>query len=168
MGRNLLIGVVIAGVIASLALAARSGRRSARIAFSTLATIWTALNGILGVILIVGWTATRHVFMARNENLLQFDPLALVLAVVLPLAVARGRAVGAARSLSLAILIVALLGLAIKLLPWFDQVNGEVIALTLPAHLAIAWAVLSLTVAPDPVSKRAAAMKPAAVSRSAA
>ena len=168
MGRNLLIGVVIAGVIASLALAARSGRRSARIAFSTLATIWTALNGILGVILIVGWTATRHVFMARNENLLQFDPLALVLAVVLPLAVARGRAVGAARSLSLAILIVALLGLAIKLLPWFDQVNGEVIALTLPAHFAIAWAVLSLTVAPDPVSKRAAAMKPAAVSRSAA
>jgi uncharacterized protein DUF4105 len=168
MLRNLLIGAVIAGLIAILARAARTGRRWTRVAFSTVATIWTGLNGILGIVLIFGWTATRHVFMARNENLLQFDPLALALAIVLPLAVARGRAVGAARSLSVAVLVIALLGLAMKILPWFYQVNGEIIALTLPAHVAVAWAVLALTVAPDPVSKRPASMKAAAVSRSAA
>ena len=168
MLRNLLIGVVIAGLLALLARLARNGRRSARLAFSTIATIWTALNGILGVVLIFGWTATRHVFMARNENLLQFDPLALALAIVLPLAVARGKAVGAARALSIAVLVIALVGLVMKVLPWFNQVNGEVIALMLPAHVAIAWAMLSLTVAPDPASKHAAAMKPAVVSRSAA
>jgi hypothetical protein len=168
MMRNLLIGVAIAACLALLARAAQTGRRAARIAFATLATFWTALEGILGIILIVGWTATRHVFMARNENLLQFDPLALALALVLPFALARSRAVDAARSLSIVVAAIALLGLVLKVLPWFDQVNGEVIALTLPAHLAVAWGVLSLAVAPDPASTRAAAMKPAVVSRSAA
>jgi hypothetical protein len=168
MLRNLTIGVAIAGLIALLARAARTGRRSARIGFSTTATIWAVLNGILGIILIIGWTATRHVFMARNENLLQFDPLALALAVVLPLAIARSRAIGAARSLSVAILAIAVLGLAMKALPWFDQVNGEIIALTLPAHVAVAWGVLSLAVAPAPATRRAGAVKPSVVSRSAA
>jgi hypothetical protein len=168
MARNLAIGLAIAIALGALARRASGGKRAARIGFTTLATIWTAVNGILGVILIVGWTATRHVFMARNENLLQFDVLSLALAVVLPMALARARGVRAARTLSVVVAASAFVGLAMQVLPWFNQVNGEVIALTLPAHLALAWSVLALTVAPETApSPRGAAARPV-VSRSAA
>ena len=168
MVRNLAIGLAVAVLLGVLARGASAGKRAARIGFATLATIWTALNGILGIILIVGWTATRHVFMARNENLLQFDVLSLALAVVLPLAVARARAVRLARTLSIVVAAVAFVGFAMQILPWFKQVNGEVIALTLPAHLALAWCVLALTLAPETApARRAAAVQPVA-SRSAA
>jgi hypothetical protein len=167
--RNLLIGLALAASLAALARAARGGRRVARIAFTALATAWAALGGVLGVLFIVGWTATRHVFMARNENLLQLDPLSLALAAVLPLAVASGRAAGAARTLSAVIAAVAVAGFAMKLLPWFDQVNGEVIALTVPVHLALAWAVRVLVVHREPSpARKAAAARAAVASRSAA
>jgi len=168
MVRNLAVGLAVAVLLGVLARGASVGKRAARIGFATLATIWTALNGILGVILIVGWTATRHVFMARNENLLQFDVLSLALAVVLPLAVARARAVRLARTLAIVVAAIAFVGFAMQILPWFKQVNGEVIALTLPAHLALAWCVLALTLAPETApARRAAAVQPVA-SRSAA
>jgi hypothetical protein len=32
------------------------------------------------------------------------------------------------------------LGLLLKVLPWFHQVNGEIVALALPINLAVAWA----------------------------
>ena len=167
MIRNLLIGLAIAAALFLSAFAARGGARLPRITFVTLATLWTAINGLLGVILIIGWTATRHVFMVRNENVLQFDPLALALAVVLPLAISWGKALNAARTLSMVVLVIAIVGLAIQVLPWFNQTNGQVIALTLPAHLALAWAVRALTGAPE-FSPRHSGAARAAVSRSAA
>ena len=168
MVRNLAIGLAVAVLLGVLARGASAGKRAARIGFTTLATIWTALNGILGVLLVVGWTATRHVFMAHNENLLQFDVLSLALAIVLPLAVARARAVRAARTLAIVIAAIASVGFAMQILPWFNQVNGEVIALTLPAHLALAWCVLALTLAPETTpARRSGAVQPV-TSRSAA
>jgi uncharacterized protein DUF4105 len=168
MVRNLAIGLAVAVLLGVLARGASTGKRAARVGFATLATIWAALNGILGAILIVGWTATRHVFMARNENLLQFDVLSLALAVVLPLAISRARAVRLARTLSIVVAAVAFVGFAMQVLPWFKQVNGEVIALALPAHLALAWCVLALTLAPATApARRGGAVQPVA-SRSAA
>jgi len=166
--RNLIIGVAIAAALFLSAFWARGGGRLPRTTFATLATTWAALNGILGVILIVGWTATRHVFMVRNENVLQFDPLALALAVVLPLAISRGKSVNAARTLSTIVAVVAVVGLAMQLLPWFNQTNGAVMALTLPAHLTVAWAVRVLTGATELSPDRHTAAARAAVSRSAA
>jgi hypothetical protein len=165
--RNLLIGVGIAAVIGLLGKAAVSGRRRFRIAFATVATTWAVINGILGVVLIVGWTATRHVFMARNENLLQFDPLSLGLAVILPFAILPGRGIGLARRLAVAVAVVSLVGLVLKLVPIFIQSNVAAIALTLPVHLAIAWAVRAVTLTPtsSPSPTTASA---AAVARSAA
>ena len=168
MGLYVVIGVILAVLFALLTRAANAGKRAARGAVVTLATTWAALNGILGVILIVGWTATRHVFMVRNENLLQFDPVSLALAVALPLAIARGRSVRAAQRLSAVIAVVALVGLLMKLLPWFSQVNGAVIALTLPVHLALAWSVRALSAArvtrplPPDAAARAIASRSAA------
>jgi hypothetical protein len=34
----------------------------------------------------------------------------------------------------------SVLGLLLKVLPWFHQVNGEIVALALPINCAIAWA----------------------------
>jgi len=168
MVRNLAIGLGVAVLLGFLARGASAGKRAARIGFTAVATIWTALNGILGVLLIVGWAATRHIFMARNENLLQFDVLSLALAVMLPLAIGRGRAIRAARTLALVIAAIAFVGFAMQILPWFNQVNGEIIALTLPAHLALAWCVLALTLAPATApARRVGAVQPVA-SRSAA
>ena len=168
MVRNLAIGLAVVVVLAVLARGAIAGKRAARIGFTTLATIWTALNGILGVVLIVGWTATRHIFMARNENLLQFDVLSLALAVVLPLAMGRPRAVRAARTLAIVIAAIAFVGFAMQILPWFNQVNGDIIALTLPPHLALAWCVLALTLARETAVARRSDAVPTVASRSVA
>lgn len=138
--RNLGVALVLAALLVTLRLRADASRASRR-AFATLATLWAAVNGLLGVILIVGWSATRHVFMARNENLFQFDPLSLAVAVALPMAILAGRAASPARTLTLLTAAVAVLGLLLQALPGFDQVNGEVIALVLPVHLVLAWAV---------------------------
>lgn len=165
--RNLGIGIAIAALLGFAAAAARSGSRAGRVSFSTVATIWAALNGILGIVLIVGWTATRHAFMARNENLLQFDPLSLALAVMLPLAVSRGRWVNAARLLALVIAVVSIVGLVVKVVPVFDQVNVAVIAMTLPVHLVLAWGVRTIVPTADAPERSAAAAR-VAVSRSAA
>jgi hypothetical protein len=167
MFRNLMIGLGVAAALFLSAFWARGGGRLPRVTFTTLATLWTAINGLLGIVLIIGWTATRHVFMVRNENVLQFDPLALVLAVVLPLAISWGKAVNAARTLSMVVAVIAIVGLAMQVLPLFNQTNGAVIALTLPAHLALAWAVRALTSATE-FSPRHSAAARAAVSRSAA
>jgi hypothetical protein len=168
MIRNLAIGLVIAGLLAVLAQAARTGQRAARIAFTALASIWAAVNGILGLALVIAWVATRHVFIGHNENILQFDPLSLVVAVVLPLAIARGRAVGVARTLTKVIAVLALVGLVMQLLPWFNQVNGAVIALALPAHLVLAWAIAVLTTQPERAPRRTGAASRQFASRSAA
>jgi len=91
----------------------------------------------------------------------------LILAVVLPLAIARGRAVGAALTLTRVIAVVSLLGLAMQLLPWFNQENGAVIALALPANLVLAWAVAGLTAQRAGAPRRSTASR-RVVSRSAA
>ena len=78
-----------------------------------------------------------------------------------------GLVVGAT-GLALIVAAIAVVGLAMKLLPWFYQTNGAVIALTLPAHLAVAWAVRALTNATEFSPNRHTTAARAAVSRSAA
>jgi hypothetical protein len=38
---------------------------------------------------------------------------------------------------------VSLLGFVVQLLPWFDQVNGEIIAAMLPPNLVLAYVVVN-------------------------
>ena len=161
------IGLVVAAFIAVITRLAGEGRRAARVVLATFSTVWAALGGILGLILIVGWAFTRHSFMAWNQNVLQFDPLSLALAVVLPMAILRGRAARAAERLSVIVVVIALLGLVLKVIPGWHQVNGAVLALTLPVHLALAWSLRELAAyrtSPAPQGAAARAM----VSRSAA
>ena len=134
------VGLVIAAVLAGLA-AASHRNVGARFGFALLGGLWTLIIGIGGVLLLGLWWFTNHTIADRNENLFQFVPLALPLVVLLPAAVfGVARARRPARWLAVAVAAISLFGLLVQLLPWLDQVNGEIIALLLPGNLAVAWA----------------------------
>lgn len=138
-----------AGLGALFVLLGRAGRTStiAATAFLALAIAWSATVGLFGVILAALWAFTDHAAAYANENLFQVNPLPLALAVALPLARRRPGAARAAVALATAIAAIAVLGFVLQLLPALDQVNGGIIALVLPVHLALAvvlrWSHLS-------------------------
>jgi hypothetical protein len=139
----LLLGLTIGGGMLLLARRARAAA-AARLGFLVVTASWLVLTGLAGLILAGLWGVTDHVMAYRNENLLQLDPLALAL---LPAAFAAVRGAGAppwSVKLAQAIALLSLLGLAFKLLPGFDQVNGPIIALALPAQLGVASAFTAL------------------------
>lgn len=123
---------------------ARSGRGWLR--FLVPAVAYALLTGIAGAVLAGMWAFTDHVAAARNENALQVTVLALALAVLLPWATPEGR--GTARLVrGLAWLVggLSVLGLLLKLLPFSHQVNGQVLALLVPANLGLMVGVLAVT-----------------------
>jgi hypothetical protein len=136
----LVAGVAVAGAIALLARAARRSA-AARAGFALLTVPWLLFAGIGGVILLGLWGATDHAIAYRNINLFQLSPLALPLAVLVP-ALAWGKRWARRGAVRLALVVAALsvLGVLLKVLPWFHQVNGEIVALALPINLAVAWA----------------------------
>jgi hypothetical protein len=77
---------------------------------------------------------------AHNENLLQLNPLALLLLPGLRAALGGKRAARFGYGAALLVAGLSVVGLALKLLPGFDQVNGPIIALALPAQVGIAAA----------------------------
>jgi hypothetical protein len=119
----------------------RGARRDAvaRAGFLFVVAGWALLAGLAGTVLTGLWGLTDHVMAYRNENLLQMPPLALFILPFLFGAVrgspGRGRA---AFAVAATVAALSALGLAAKLLPGFDQVNGSVIALALPAHIGVA------------------------------
>lgn len=139
----LLLGSAFGAVLAGLAAAAR--RRTARVGFSLLVAVWSVVMGIGGLLLLGLWLFTNHSIAYNNENLFQFTPLALPLVILAPALASGARwAIRPARAVAIAALASSLLGFVIQLLPGLDQVNGEIIALLLPVHLAVAWGVVKL------------------------
>lgn len=122
--RFLGIGAVLGGLLAWL------GRRRSR-GFAPLATVWSALAGVLGLVLTWLWVFSSHVAAYRNENVFLFNVLVLLLAIAIPFG---GKL---ARRLSAMVTGIAALGLALKLLAAFDQQNLELIALALPLHAGV-------------------------------
>ena len=143
--RSWLIGYLAAGLAVGgvIALLARAARRStaARVGFSLVTVPWLLFTGVGGVILLGLWGLTDHAIAYRNTNLFQLSPLALPLVALVP-ALAWGKRWARRGGVRLALVMAALsvLGVLLKVLPWFHQVNGEIIALALPINLAIAWA----------------------------
>jgi hypothetical protein len=135
---NLLAGVVLGAVLVAAGVAARRGAGAMRALFSTAAVLWSLVAGLVGVVLVLAWTATRHEFWYRNENLLQLNPLSLLLVALVPLVFLRGRAHAAARASALVVLALSVIGLLLALVPG-GQASGEVVALALPVHAALAW-----------------------------
>jgi Domain of unknown function (DUF4105) len=131
-------GLALGGSAYGLATLARRSR-PARLGFLLLTWIWMLMTGMAGVVLAGLWGLTDHAAAYYNENILQMSILALPLVWLLPRFVV-GKQGSARLTLGLATIVagISLLGLLLKLLPQFYQINGQVIALALPAHAGVA------------------------------
>jgi hypothetical protein len=134
----LLGGMVVAALVIWAGLAASSGTALSRGAVAAVTAIWSLVAGLLGSILTLLWTATDHVFAHSNENLLLFNPVWLVMVVLLPLYLWSGRAERLTRSLSVGLMVLAVVALAMHATGLSAQDNLAVIGLALPPALAIA------------------------------
>jgi hypothetical protein len=133
-------------------------RRVARYGFAAVMAVWALLIGLAGVVLAGLWGLTDHVAAARNENLFQVNPLALLLLTLIPSVLRGGNGLTrVARGVALLLAGLSALGLALKVLPAFHQVNGPIIALALPAHLGVAAALWGRSQEPRTRSSRSRA-----------
>jgi hypothetical protein len=139
------IGLGLGGSAYGLATRARRSR-PARLGFLMLTWIWVLVTGTAGVVLAGLWGLTDHAAAYYNENILQMNILALPLVWRLP-GFVRAKRSSARLTLGLATAVAAIsvVGLVLKLLPQFYQINGQVIALALPAHAGVAAALWRLT-----------------------
>lgn len=147
--------LMVAGALLIIGFAAWTVSRrigSGTMPVLALATVWSLLAGVFGIVLAGLWLATNHVYSYRNENVLQTTPLSLALAVILVRLMwrlRRGRPAAASTSqlrsaslLAIAIAALAVLGFLLQALPMFSQVNGGMIALAMPLHIAVAVALV--------------------------
>jgi hypothetical protein len=140
-------GLVLGGVVVALTTMV-SHSRAARICFLLLTSIWVLVTGIAGLVLAGLWGLTDHAAAYHNENLLQMNLMALPLLWLLPGFMRGRRRPGLTHGLAMLVAGISLLGLMLKLLPQFYQVNGSIIALALPVHLGVAagiWRVRAFT-----------------------
>jgi hypothetical protein len=126
------IGLVIAALILALWFTLR-----ARIATATIVAVAAGVIGIVGTIIVLLVTVTDHVAAHRNENLWLLNPIWLVVAVALPIALLRQRW-KVARWATLAGAAVSLGAVLMHLVGMSHQPNWDVIALLLPPQLAMA------------------------------
>ena len=104
--------------------------------------IWALVTGILGLVLLLAWTTTRHVFWYRNENLLLLNPIALWLAATVVPSMRRSRFGKAAATTAMVVAGLTVLSLVLKPIPAFTQDNLALILLFIPPHVAIAIGLL--------------------------
>ena len=123
-----------------------------------LGAIWALISGIAGTLLAFLWFFTDHLYSYRNENLLQMNPLSLLLVALLVRLVWkrwRGSPESADGSRKAALRVAALVallsvaGFLLQLLHSFDQVNGHIIALALPLHVGVVAMLVALNPLPS-------------------
>lgn len=141
----LALGLALGGTLIALVSRAETGGRFALFAATMLAALWSLVAGIAGTALFSAWAFTQHYFMSRNENLLQLNPISIALTVLIPLSIYALRGISRARQLSAVVAALSLFGMVLQGTPFFRQLNGEIIALALPANLAVVWTVYRLT-----------------------
>ena len=120
------------------------GRRPLRLAAAVVAGGFELVSGLAGTVLLLMWAFTDHWAANPNFNAMNLSPLGLPLAALVPLAVARSRAGQWTVCLALLNLAVAVASVALQLLPGVGQDDEAFVALALPAHAAVAWAVWRL------------------------
>jgi hypothetical protein len=128
----LLVGLAIGLLFVALGWATPH-RPGVRAAFGVTVALYSLVVGFIGCFLLYTWGFTDHVVAHRNENIFLCAPWGLVLGG-LGFGVAFGsrRATLAALRLSVAALLLGLLGWGLKASPAFHQHNAELIALLLP------------------------------------
>jgi hypothetical protein len=151
----LMAGATIGGLAVGLSGAAASSR-FARAGLLLTTWLWWFSSGMAGVVVAGLWGFTDHSAAYYNENVLQTNLLALLLLWFgTRLAFGSQRAATPALVLSAGMAALSILGLLLKALPQFYQVNGEIISLALPAHAGIAAAMWRLARIHDRPTRRA-------------
>ena len=143
---EMLVGFLKIGALLGLFFAfagrlAGSGKRWAAWILALAGGGWSLMVGLLGSALMLSWVFTDHVFWGLNENAFQANPVSLVLAGLL-LGAAAGRGLKWTGRVAATVAALAVAGLVLQILPGLDQVNGEILALTVPAHIGLAWGAL--------------------------
>lgn len=131
LGMALVIGLLLAMVLAGLARLGRVG------AFVALAG-WSVVTAILGTVLLLAWFATQHVFMANNPTVALLNPVWL-LGIVAAVMVLRGGVSRGVRSALRWLLVVGVIGTAGAVLLGHAGSALELAMLVLPSHAAIAY-----------------------------
>jgi len=144
----LTIGLVIAAAFVFVGWRGARGSTGARYGAGILFAIWSFGAGVLGVILALLWGVTDHAFAHRNENLLLFNPLWLVLTVLAPMTAVKGSLSRTTRWLTFLLAGLGIVALVLHAVGLSREANGEIIALALPPVLAIAWVVYRGTAHP--------------------
>lgn len=132
LGLAALCGIVIGLVLLGLT---RAGRAGAVIAMAT----WGLVITVIGMVLLLAWFATRHVFMANNPSVALANPVWLV-AVVAAVMALRGGVPTGVRSVLRWLLVMAVVGTAGAVLLGHAGSALEMAALLLPGHAAVAYA----------------------------
>lgn len=137
----LLMGLVVGGGVVGLAYWGRRGARLPRVLLGLVHVVLGLGLGLPGTALFIMWTFTDHTVTYRNENLFLANPLTL-LALPLGFGLMFGstRARRWLRGLWRYLAALGTLGLALKVLPAFDQDNWRLIALILPILLGFSGA----------------------------
>jgi hypothetical protein len=155
----LALALLLAGSL--LGLASKRENAGAQRFVRIVAVGWYTLGGVVGTLLLLAGTVTKHApYMGSNVSLLQVHPALLVAAVCALLA---GRSERMARGLArLAVLSGALSVLGLLLLPVVGQQSWLVVAVTVPLHVVFALAFSSLAARPStPADAGAAALRAA-------
>ncbi len=114
-------------------------RRRWPIGYALLGTVFLALAGLVGVMLLMLWTLTSHQAAWANANLLLFNPLGFLL---LPTLWRTRRGLAASRYIDgiLAVQLLAMVAaVALHLAPGTVQQNQPWLLFALPCWLALAW-----------------------------
>ncbi|MBA2688964.1 MAG: hypothetical protein H0U64_12840, partial [Gemmatimonadaceae bacterium] len=132
-------GLGIAALLVILLSLSVTGLRTTKALLGFFASSWAIAAGLAGLGLTLAWSVTNHIFMRANENILQLNPLLLILGVLIPFAFRIPRVRRTVMGLAFACAGLSVLGFALQVLPSLDQPNGEIIGLAMPVHLALAF-----------------------------
>jgi len=140
-----LIGIIAGSIVFLLGKLSRR-HPIARIVLGLCVSILGGCLGLLGIIFTLLWVFTDHQVAAHNENILLCAPFAVLL-FVYGIRVAQGAVSAYLKTywLIAASAALSVLSLILKLFPWFDQNNYQIIALLLPLWMGLCLALRQLS-----------------------
>ena len=139
----LLSGLVAGLVLSFLGYRAAAGSRAGRLGLGLLASIWGLFCFVAGAAFIgVHWT--DHVFIYWNHNVLLFSPLGLGVAAGVVRMLRKGRTSIWGRRFVLGALALAVVALALNLIPATSTGNRQFILFALPVHFSLCWVMLGI------------------------
>lgn len=159
----LVVGLALAAGLLLLARSARR-RRFARISLGLALFFWGVTTGFFGSLLAMLWLFTDHAAAYPNMNLFHVNPLGLLLAAAAPFAVIGDRTspmARLARPVAVTLVALSVIGVLLQGFPELRQMNGPLLALVLPVHVAVKG-VLYLLRDGSPSQREDAAAKKAA------